>query len=86
MTSPTRSRSSTPASSRTPDTRDRLPENGSLPDLALYERLIDDGIVAADGRGTTIDHLTARRLAIWLTTRRLPDLAVMVRSGRISWQ
>jgi hypothetical protein len=48
---------------------DPLPEDGSLPDLALYERLINDGIVAADGRGTTIDHLTARRLAIWLTTR-----------------
>jgi hypothetical protein len=48
---------------------DRLPEDGWLPDLALYERLIDDGIVAADGRGSTIDHLTARRMAIWLSAR-----------------
>jgi hypothetical protein len=32
--------------------------------MSLYERLIDDGIVAADCRGSTIDHLTARRLAI----------------------
>jgi hypothetical protein len=48
---------------------DRQPAAGPLPDLALYERLIDDGIVAADGRGSTIDHLTARRLAIWLAAR-----------------
>ena len=47
----------------------RLPENGPLPDLPLYERLIGDGIVAADGRGSTVDHLTARRLAIWLAAR-----------------
>jgi hypothetical protein len=47
----------------------RLPQDGPLPDLPLYERLINDGIVAADGRGSTIDHLTARRLAIWLTAR-----------------
>jgi hypothetical protein len=40
-----------------------------LPDLALYERLIDDGIAAADARGSTVDHLTARRLAIWLAAR-----------------
>jgi hypothetical protein len=48
---------------------DRLPEGGPLPDLSLYERLIDDGIVAADSRGSTIDHLTARRLSIWLAAR-----------------
>jgi hypothetical protein len=45
----------------------RLPENG--PDLALYERLIDDGITDADRRGTIVDHVTARRLAIWLAAR-----------------
>src|SRR5437763_14858344 len=44
----------------------RLPEDGPLPDLPLYERLIGDGIAAADSRGTAVDHLTARRLAIWL--------------------
>jgi hypothetical protein len=43
--------------------------NHALPDLALYERLIDDGIVAADGRNSTIDHLTARRLSLWLAGR-----------------
>src|SRR5208283_2565366 len=46
-----------------------LPEDGPLPDLSLYERLIGDGVVAADGRGTSVDHLTARRLAIWLAAR-----------------
>ena len=47
----------------------RLPMDGPLPDLPLYERLIADGIAEADSRGTIIDHLTARRLAIWLTAR-----------------
>jgi hypothetical protein len=47
----------------------RLPQDGPLPDLALYERLIDDGIAEADRRGTIVDHLTARRLAIWLAAR-----------------
>jgi hypothetical protein len=35
----------------------------------MYERLVDDGIAAADSRGSTVDHLTARRLAIWLAAR-----------------
>jgi hypothetical protein len=53
----------------------RLPERGPLPDLRLYERLITDGIAAADNRGTIVDHLTARRLAIWLAARpQEPDL------------
>jgi hypothetical protein len=47
----------------------RLPERGPLPDLPLYERLIDNGIAAADSRGTIVDHITARRLAIWLAAR-----------------
>jgi hypothetical protein len=47
----------------------QLPQDGPLPDLPLYERLIDDGITEADRRGTIIDHLTARRLAIWLAAR-----------------
>ena len=46
-----------------------LPQDGPLPDLPLYERLIDDGIAEADRRGTIVDHLTARRLAIWLAAR-----------------
>jgi len=54
----------------------RLPEAGPLPDLPLYERLIDDGIAAADSRGTIVDHVTARRLAIWLAARpQAPDFA-----------
>jgi hypothetical protein len=47
----------------------RLPVDGPLPDLPLYERLIADGIADADRRGTIIDHVTARRLAIWLAAR-----------------
>ena len=54
----------------------RLPEDGPLPDLPLYERLIDDGIAQADNRGTIVDHLTARRLAIWLAARpQAPEFA-----------
>jgi hypothetical protein len=47
----------------------RLPAAGPLPDLPMYERLIADGIADADSRGTIIDHVTARRLAIWLAAR-----------------
>jgi hypothetical protein len=54
----------------------QLPEAGPLPDLPMYERLIDDGIAEADRRGTIVDHLTARRLAIWLAARpQAPDFA-----------
>lgn len=38
-------------------------------DLALYERLISRGIAEADARGSAIDHVTARRLALWLLPR-----------------
>ena len=47
----------------------RLPMDGTLPDVRLYEQLIADGIAEADSRGTIIDHVTARRLAIWLAAR-----------------
>jgi hypothetical protein len=50
----------------------QLPQDGPLPDLPLYERLIDDGIAEADRRGTIVDHLTARRLAIWLAAHPQP--------------
>ncbi len=54
----------------------RLPEAGPLPDLALYERLIADGIADADRRRTAVDQVTARRLAIWLAARpQAPDFA-----------
>jgi hypothetical protein len=43
--------------------------DGPLPDLPLYERLIADGTAEADSHGTIIDHVTARRLAIWLAAR-----------------
>jgi hypothetical protein len=47
----------------------QLPQDGPLPDLRLYERLIADGIAEADSSGTIVDHVTARRLAIWLAAR-----------------
>jgi hypothetical protein len=52
----------------------RLPEDGPLPDLPMYERLIGDGIAAADARGGPVDHVTARRLAIWLAARPQPSV------------
>jgi hypothetical protein len=54
----------------------QLPTKGPLPDLPLYERLIAEGIAEADRNETIIDHLTARRLGIWLAARRQePDFA-----------
>ena len=53
-------------------------EESQLPDLALYERLIGDGIAAADARGSAVDHVTARRLAICLAAR--PQSPVFARS------
>jgi hypothetical protein len=47
-------------------------------DLPTYERFIADGIAAADGCGTPVDHVTARRLAIWLAAR--PQAPVFARS------
>ena len=55
----------------------RLPEDGFLPDLSLYEGLIDHGIGEADARGRPVDHVTARRLAIWLAAR--PQAPVFAR-------
>jgi hypothetical protein len=53
-------------------------EDSQLPDLQLYERLIGDGIAAADARGSAVDHITARRLAICLAAR--PQAPVFARS------
>jgi hypothetical protein len=50
--------------------------NGQLPDLPLYERLIDNGVAAANAQDSAVDHVTARRLAIWLAARpQSPDFA-----------
>ena len=38
-------------------------------DLALYEQLIRYGIAEADARGSAVDHVTARRIAITLVPR-----------------
>ena len=54
----------------------RPPEDGLLPELSLYERLIDYGIAIADRRDGIVDHVTARRLAIWFAAQpQEPDFA-----------
>jgi hypothetical protein len=50
----------------------RVPERGPLRDLSLYERLIADGLAAANSQGGVIDHVTARRMALWLVAQRQP--------------
>ena len=47
----------------------RVPADQLLSDLSLYERLINKGVAAAHARGSPVDHVTARRLAIWLAAR-----------------
>jgi len=63
-----------PAANSSAGPAGQLPEDGLLPDLSLYERLIDQGIAEADARGRAVDHVTARRLAIWMAARPQPSV------------
>jgi hypothetical protein len=59
-------------------------------DLALYERLISDGIAAANSRGGVIDHVTARRMALWLLSQQQPSdfargLIRFAQTGVVTW-
>lgn len=69
---------------------DATPQGGAGRDLAFYERLISRGIAEADTRGSAIDHVTARRLAIWLLPRSQQEPEFMrglihfARTGAIS--
>jgi hypothetical protein len=56
--------------------RDTSAGTGPPLNLPQYERLIEDGLAAAESRGGAVDHVTARRLAIWLASRpQQPDFA-----------
>jgi hypothetical protein len=48
---------------------DRSPEDRPVRDLALYERLISQGIAEADRRRGAVDHVTARRMALVLLSQ-----------------
>ena len=50
----------------------RPPGRGRLRDLSLYEDLIANGVAAANIRGGVIDHVTARRMALWLVAQQQP--------------
>ena len=51
------------------DTPTSCPRTGRCPTWPCTSASSADGIAAADRRGRTVDHVTARRLAIWLAAR-----------------
>lgn len=56
---------------------DQIPQRRPGRDLALYGRLISWGIAEADARGSAIDHVTARRMALWLLPRTQDETGFM---------
>jgi hypothetical protein len=58
-------------------------------EMPVYERLIDQGTAEADRRAGPVDHVTARRLAIWLAAQPqdrnfAQALAHFIRTGAIT--
>ena len=58
-------------------TTENTPQDTLARDMAFYERLISRGIAEADARGSAIDHVTARRMALWLLPRSQEEPAFM---------
>ena len=61
----------------------------SARDMDIYEQLMKEGIAAAARRRSPIDHVTARRTAIWLMSRpQQPEfrrnLLVFIRTGELT--
>jgi hypothetical protein len=61
----------------------------SAREMDIYEQLMKDGIAAAAQRRSPIDHVTARRTAIWLVSRPLQpefrrNLLIFVKTGEIT--
>ena len=69
--------------------RDPSPAGMSARDMDIYEQLMKEGIAAAARRRSPIDHVTARRTAIWLASRpQQPEfkrnLLIFARTGEIT--
>ena len=50
----------------------RLPERGPAPGPFPVRALIADGVAAANSQGGVINHVTARRMALWLVAQQQP--------------
>ena len=68
---------------------DPSPAGMSARDMDIYEQLMKDGIAAAARRRSPIDHVTARRTAIWLASRPAQpefrrNLLIFIKTGELT--